>query len=61
MSQKEIKTGGLNFFVPDFNKLPYSLRSQGDNLLFSLLGIKYFNTKIYEIVLVLEIGQIFTI
>ena len=24
-------TGGLNFFVPDFNKLPYSLRSQGDN------------------------------
>ena len=22
-------TGGLNFFVPDFNKLPDSLRSQG--------------------------------
>ena len=22
--------GGWNFFVPDFNKLPYSLRSQGD-------------------------------
>ena len=21
--------GGQNFFVPDFNKLPYSLRSQG--------------------------------
>ena len=25
-------TGGQNFFVPDFNKLPYSLRSQGDNI-----------------------------
>ncbi len=24
-------TGGWNFFVPDFNKLPYSLCSQGDN------------------------------
>ena len=23
-------TGGWNFFMPDFNKLPYSLRSQGD-------------------------------
>ena len=22
---------GQKFFVPDFNKLPYSLRSQGDN------------------------------
>ena len=25
-------TGGQNFLVPDFNKLPYSLRSQGDDL-----------------------------
>ena len=25
-------TGGWKFFVPDFNKLPYSLRSQGNNL-----------------------------
>ena len=25
-------TGGSNFFVPDINKLPYSLCSQGDNL-----------------------------
>ena len=25
--------GEWNFFVPDFNKLPYSLRSQGDKLL----------------------------
>ena len=24
-------TGVWNFFVPDFNKLPYSLHSQGDN------------------------------
>ena len=24
-------TGGGNIFVPDFNKLPYLLRSQGDN------------------------------
>ena len=24
-------TGGWNFFVPDYNKLPYWLRSQGDN------------------------------
>ena len=24
-------TGGQNFFVPDFNKLPYSLRLQGDD------------------------------
>ena len=24
-------TGGRNFFVPDFNNLPYLLRSQGDN------------------------------
>ena len=24
-------TGGWNFFVPNFNKLPFSLRSQGDN------------------------------
>ena len=24
-------TGGGNIFVPDFNKLPYSLRSQGDD------------------------------
>ena len=23
-------TGGGNFFVPDFNKIPYSLRSQGN-------------------------------
>ena len=22
--------GGWNFYAPDFNKLPYSLRSQGD-------------------------------
>ena len=27
-------TGGWNFFEPDFNKLPYSLRSQGDNVYF---------------------------
>ena len=26
-------TGGGNIFVPDFNKLPYSLRSQGDKVL----------------------------
>ena len=25
--------GWMKFFVPDFNKLPYSLRSRGDNKL----------------------------
>ena len=25
-------TGGENIFVPDFNQLPYSLRSQGDKV-----------------------------
>ena len=25
-------TGGWNFFVPDFNKLPYLFRSQGDKI-----------------------------
>ena len=27
-------TGGWNFFIPIFNKLPYSLRSQGDNSIY---------------------------
>ena len=36
--------GGWNFFVPDFNKLHYPLRSQGDNV-FSLEGTTLKNTK----------------
>ena len=38
--------GGWNFFVPDFNKLPYSLRSQGDKKIsschFSFLAASHF-------------------
>ena len=38
-------TGGWNFFVPDFNKLPYSLRSQGENVPFKEIVSMFFITK----------------
>ena len=34
--------GWVKFFVPDFNKLPYSLRSQGDNNLMIFKYLKWF-------------------
>ncbi len=41
--------GERNFFVPDFNKLPYSLRSQGDYLLTILKLIHAFQTFVYRL------------
>ena len=47
--------GWVKFFVPDFNKLPYSLRSQGDNspprfceskIILSVLQINWLSSKI---------------
>ena len=40
--------GGWNFFVPDFNKLPYSLRSPGNNLL------RHWGSAIWQIFFTLE-------
>ena len=38
-------TGGQIFFVPDFNKLPHSLRSQGDKKLLLLKMKKRLNLE----------------
>ena len=39
--------GGWNFFLPDFNIHPYSLRSQGDNLSNIILEF-YLSLKLSE-------------
>ena len=41
--------GGWNFFVPDFHKLPYSLRSQGDKFLVFIEVWGAFDPEAYDI------------
>ena len=47
----------VKFFVPDFNKLPYLLHSQGDN--FAKLGMKNYKkqAKCHQEILNLKAGE----
>ena len=44
-------TGGRNFFVPDLEKLPYSLRSQGNDLRWVKWKVMFFKLYIQNIII----------